>query len=72
MLLSRAGAIADGVDQWAAPALRQGFVARVRRGEDPLGDHYRAIRTAAERRSRGVTLTPRRIVAAMVGWARQE
>lgn len=72
LLLSRAGAIADGVDGWAAPALRQGFAARVRRGEDPLGDHYSAIRSAAERRSRGVTLTPQRIVAAMVGWARRE
>jgi SAM-dependent methyltransferase len=69
LLLSRAGAIADGADRWATPDLRAGFLARVRRGADPLGDRYTAIRTSAQRRSRGVTLTPHRIVAAMVGWA---
>jgi SAM-dependent methyltransferase len=72
LLLARAGAIADGADRWAASDLRADFVARVGRGADPLGDRYAAIRTSAQRRPRGVTLTPHRIVAAMVGWAAKE
>jgi SAM-dependent methyltransferase len=72
LLLSRANAIADGVDRWTAPDLRSCFSARVDRGEDPLGDHYSAICPPVERRSRGVTLTPHRIVGAMIGWAERE
>ncbi len=72
LLLSRASAMAEGADRWTAPGLRAGFSARLARGEDPLGDNYSAICPPAERRSRGVTLTPHRIVEAMIGWAERE
>lgn len=71
-LLSRARAIAAGEDQWVHPDLRAAFVSRLLGGEDPLGEQYSAIRSSAQRRPRGVTLTPRRIVDAMIGWAAKE
>lgn len=41
----------------------------IRQGEDPLGDAYCAIRSAAERRPLGQTYTPRPIIDAMLRWA---
>ena len=70
-LLSRVRAIAEGVDTWASPDLRAAFVARVRSGDDPLGDRYSVLRSAQERRATGVTLTPLRLVESMVAWARR-
>ena len=72
LLLSRARAIIAGSDRWVRSEFRDGFVARVHAGEDPLGDRYSAIRSAADRRPQGVTLTPSRIVKAMIGWAENE
>jgi len=42
---------------------------RIRRGEDPLGAAFTAIRSPLQRRSSGATYTPQAIVAAMVHWA---
>jgi Met-10+ like-protein len=72
LLLSRAREIASGTDFWARPQLREDFAALVRAGQDPLGDRYSALRTAAYRRLQGITLTPRRIVKAMTDWAERE
>lgn len=71
-LLERARAIAGNVDLWSNAALRDQFTARVKAGEDPLGDNYLANRSPEERRSIGATFTPPRIVNAMVEWARNE
>ena len=71
-LLSWAREIAAATDRWTRPELRKDFVERVRAGEDPLGERYSAIRSAADRRQQGITLTPQRIVAAMLGWAGRE
>jgi hypothetical protein len=72
LLRSRAQEIIAGSDRWTRDEFRDGFAARVRAGEDPLGDRYTAIRSAADRRPQGVTLTPHRIVKAMIGWAEKE
>lgn len=72
LLLSRAREIIAGTDRWARSEFRDGFAARVRAGDDPLGERYSALRSAADRRSQGVTLTPRRIVESMIGWAEKE
>ena len=42
----------------------------IRRGQDPLGDYFCSLRSAAERRSLGATYTPKPIVASMLAWAR--
>lgn len=68
-LVADARAIASGDNRWASLELQAALAARVRGGEDPLGEHYSALRPAADRRPQGVTLTPRRIVEAMVRWA---
>jgi predicted RNA methylase len=39
---------------------------------DPLGERYTRLRSAASRRDAGITLTPFRIVDAMVRWAARE
>ncbi|MGH7045837.1 MAG: class I SAM-dependent methyltransferase [Stellaceae bacterium] len=72
LLLSRARAIASGEDQWAHSDLRAALVSRIGAGNDPLGEQYSAIRSAADRRAQGVTLTPQRVVKAMVDWAKKE
>lgn len=41
----------------------------IRAGQDPLGDAFCIMRTAADRRVDGATYTPPGIIAAMVGWA---
>lgn len=51
-----------------AAALR----ARIAAGQDPLGDALTAIRTTADRRQLGQTLTPPAIVASMIGWAARQ
>ena len=58
LLLSRAGAIAGGVDGWTVPGLRAGFSARVLGGEDPLGDCCSEIHPAT-RTSTSARLDPR-------------
>lgn len=45
--------------------------ARIRDGEDPLGEAFCRLRPPAERRTQGATFTPRTIVDAMVEWAAQ-
>lgn len=72
LLLSGARGIAAGSDRRARGELRADFAERVRAGEDPLGEHYCALRSAADRRKQGVILTPQRIVEAMLGWAERE
>jgi hypothetical protein len=42
--------------------------AAILRGEDPLGDAFTALRSAASRRSAGAVYTPHAIVQAMVSW----
>ena len=61
----------DEQDQDAAPAaeLVLRAAALIRRGEDPLGDAYCAIRSPGERRPLGQTYTPRPIIEAMLRWA---
>ncbi len=39
-------------------------------GADPLGEALMRLRTAAERRGQGQTLTPPGVIGAMLGWAR--
>lgn len=41
----------------------------IRRGADPLGDVFFALRSARERRSSGAVLTPPAIVDSMLAWA---
>lgn len=43
----------------------------IRTGEDPLGDAFCDLRSAADRRPRGATYTPAPIVRAMLAWAEQ-
>jgi SAM-dependent methyltransferase len=71
-LLSCAGKIAAGTDDWGTRQLRAAFFRRVAIGQDPLGDQYSAAYTAEERRSIGATLTPAAIVDAMIEWAKRE
>lgn len=61
----------DEQDQDAAPAaeLVLRTASLIRRGEDPLGDAYCAIRSPGERRPLGQTYTPRPIIEAMLRWA---
>jgi adenine-specific DNA-methyltransferase len=42
---------------------------KIQQGQDPLGDRFSALRSAAERRPMGATYTPLGIVDHMVGWA---
>lgn len=46
--------------------------AAIRKGSDPLGDAFCAIRPAEERRSQGQTYTPEAIVSAMLAWSRSQ
>ena len=43
--------------------------AEIKRGGDPLGDIFCALRTPVERRENGATYTPKEIVTAMTRWA---
>lgn len=52
-----------------APAVVDEIRARIRDGEDPLGEAYCAIRSPQERRRLGQTYTPPEIIGSMVGWA---
>lgn len=45
---------------------------RIRAGEDPLGELFSALRSAAQRRELGATYTPSPIVRAMLAWAREQ
>ena len=58
----------DEQDQDAAPAAELVLRASslIRRGEDPLGDAYCAIRSPGERRPLGQTYTPHPIIEAML------
>jgi hypothetical protein len=71
-LLALARRLVEGTDSWSGPGLRSAFIARVCAGQDPLGDRYSAVRSAEERRGNGITLTPPRVVQAMLEWARKE
>ncbi len=42
----------------------------IRSGDDPLGEAFCALRSAAERREKGATYTPGPIVRSMVEWAK--
>lgn len=53
-----------------APTTVSEVSALIEAGEDPLGDLFCALRSPEERRPQGATYTPRRIVDAMLGWAR--
>lgn len=44
----------------------------IRAGEDPLGEAFCALRSAAARRSKGAVYTPESIVAAMLSWAQSQ
>ena len=44
-------------------------VAGIRRGEDPLGNTYCAVKDPASRRGAGQTFTPSGVVATMLDWA---
>ena len=61
----------DEQDQDAAPAAELVLRASslIRRGEDPLGDAYCAIRSPGERRPLGQTYTPHPTIEAMPRWA---
>lgn len=52
-----------------AKCIADGFRAKIRAGEDPLGALFCKLRSAAERRERGATFTPRAIVDSMADWA---
>ncbi|HEY5330927.1 MAG TPA: N-6 DNA methylase [Acidobacteriaceae bacterium] len=45
------------------------FLKQIQGGEDPLGDTFCYLRTAAMRREKGATFTPRALSEAMVQWA---
>ncbi len=53
----------------APAAAVQDLRARIRGGEDPLGDAFCSLRSAEMRRERGAVYTPHAIVKAMTGWA---
>ena len=55
-------------DQFFPTDLDQ-IAAAILNGHDPLGDALCALRSAADRRRRGIVYTPRAIVDAMVDWA---
>jgi adenine-specific DNA-methyltransferase len=48
------------------------ILARICRGEDPLGQAYCRIKTPAARRDAGQTFTPPDIVTTMLAWARSQ
>lgn len=48
------------------------ITARIRAGEDPLGDTFCLLRTRARRRASGQTFTPVPVRDAMIGWAAAE
>lgn len=55
----------------SVPAARLTRVAdAIRRGRDPLGDAFCALRSAEVRRQQGATYTPLQIVDAMLSWAK--
>jgi hypothetical protein len=46
--------------------------ARIRAGDDPLGEFFSRIRSPEARREQGATYTPKAIVDAMIAWAADE
>jgi predicted RNA methylase len=46
--------------------------ARIRAGDDPLGEFFCTIRSPEVRRDQGATYTPRTIIDAMIAWAAAE
>jgi predicted RNA methylase len=70
-LSALANALAEDADDSALlnPASCDLIRSEIIAGQDPLGEHYSRLRSAAERREIGATLTPRKIVQAMVAWA---
>ena len=51
------------------PRLVEEALEQIKRGEDPLGSAFCAIRSAEVRRKSGAIYTPQKIVRAMVDWA---
>lgn len=52
-------------------AVADRVLAQIEAGNDPLGEIFCALRTSVERREDGATYTPKPIVSAMMGWARE-
>lgn len=48
------------------------LVSQIRRGADPLGEAFTAVRSADARRSLGQTYTPPEVIRAMTGWAKDQ
>jgi hypothetical protein len=46
--------------------------ARIRAGDDPLGDFFCELRSPEVRREQGATYTPRPIIHAMIAWAAEQ
>lgn len=59
-----------------APNLTSGCVkeiqARIRHGHDPLGAAFCLSRSPAERRKKGATYTPKKIIKEILSWARKQ
>ena len=51
------------------PRLVEEALEQIKRGEDPLGSAFCAIRSAKVRRKSGAIFTPQKIVRAMIDWA---
>jgi hypothetical protein len=52
-----------------APGIVKSIRDEIRRGEDPLGEAFCALRSPAQRRPAGATYTPHGLVSTMVEWA---
>lgn len=63
--------LADAVAGVSEPAQTRAIRAAVQAGGDPLGEGLCCLRSAAQRRERGLTLTPWPVVASMLAWAAQ-
>jgi adenine-specific DNA-methyltransferase len=61
-------AISTGIVPFA-PEEARSFRKQIQHGEDPLGDTFCYLRTAAKRREQGATYTPRPLSEAMTQWA---
>lgn len=55
-----------------SPDLVRSLVNQIKEGEDPLGDAFIRLRSAATRRQVGATYTPKPIIDSMVAWAAQQ
>jgi len=54
------------------PSLLRAIRMAIRDGDDPLGDSYCYLMSAAERRGQGQTFTPAAVVEGMVNWSRRQ